>query len=788
MVLDSPGRALSGLLAIVLPVLLMLLLLQGPAFGMAMDVAERASDVVPRAGSRSREGVQPAAAVVDSGTTWLADVRHHIALREYRTSENAVGLQAPSRRHAFRTYFEPTGIRVVDRVAVGAPQLLALRLEHAGRPNTLTPVPPGEVASDGARVEIRRGSLLEWYVNSPAGLEQGFTLYRRTEGTGDLVLDLSLEGAEASGGGESVRIATETGRQLTYGQLKAADASGNLLPVELLVPSAHRLQLRVDDTNAVYPIVIDPLLAAATGTQLESDQRGAHFGFSVAGAGDVNGDGYADVIIGAWRYDVGETDEGAAFIFHGSAAGIVDATPAAAHTRLESDQAGAELGEYVAGAGDVNGDGYDDVIVGAWRYDAGETDEGAAFVFQGSATGITNGNPATAQTRLLGEQPGAELGVNVSGAGDVNGDGYDDVIVGAWHYDAGEPDEGAAFVFHGSAAGIADATPATARTRLMSNQAGAQMGISVDAAGDITGDGYADVIVGAHTYDAGEIDEGAAFVFLGSASGIVDATPATAHARLDSDQGEAWLGVNVVGAGDVTGVVYTDVIVGARGYDAGEPDEGGAFVFYGSATGIADGNPATARARIIGDQADAWMGYSVDGAGDVNGDGYADVIVGAGRYDTDASFPAWVRRFLGNESDEGAAFLFLGSASGITDASPTSGYASFESKSVRDYMGSAVSGAGDVNGDGFGDVVVGAYHYDCGEKNEGGAFVFLGSDLTAPGRAGPKTGSLRDDCKPLPLEPYVKKRIAAGLVVLISGAGLLVFLVRRRGSSGKPAS
>ena len=101
----------------------------------------------------------------------------------------------------------------------------------------------------------------------------------------------------------------------------------SLLPVELSVPSVRRMQLQVDDTSAVYPIVIDPLLTADTGTQLESDQRGALFGFSVAGAGDVNGDGYDDMIVGAWRYDAGETDEGAAFVFHGSATGIADATP-----------------------------------------------------------------------------------------------------------------------------------------------------------------------------------------------------------------------------------------------------------------------------------------------------------------------------------------------------------------------------------------------------------------------------------------------------------------------------
>jgi len=689
---------------VVLSALLMLIQLQGPAFGRPADAAGHASDVAPHVESRSHEGgALLAAGIVDPETEWLAAARRHITLREYRSSKNAAGLQAPSRRHALRTYFEPTGIRIVDRVAEGSPQLLALRLEQMGRANALAPVAPGEVASDGAWVQIRRGSVLEWYVNSPAGLEQGFTLSKRTEGEGPLVLDLSLEGAEASWSGESVRIVTATGRKLAYGQLTAVDALGTPLPVELSVPSARRLQLWVDDTSAVYPIVIDPLLTAAAETLLKSDQATAFFGFSVAGAGDVNGDGYADVIVGAWRYDAGETDEGAAFIFHGSAAGIADATPATAHTRLEGDQAGAEMGEYVAGAGDVNGDGFADVIVGAWHYDAGETDEGAAFVFHGSAAGIVNGTPATAHTRLAGDQ------------------------------------------------------------------AGAQMGISVDGAGDVNGDGYADVIVGAHTLDAGESDEGAAFVFHGSAAGIADGSPATAQARLESDQADAWMGVNVGGAGDVNGDGYADVIVGARRYDAGESDEGAAFIFHGSAAGIADGTPATAQTRLVGDQADAWMGYSVDGAGDFNGDGYGDVIVGAGLYDA-------------GEKKEGAAFLFLGSASGIADASPSSAHAMFESDQAVAWMGSAVSGAGDVNGDGYADVIIGAWRYDAGETDEGAAFVFLGGDLTGP------EWRLRSDLGSGSAVYYFVAVVAAVLILLGSGAGLLALRRRRRGSPSKPSS
>jgi hypothetical protein len=134
----------------------------------------------------------------------------------------------------------------------------------------------------------------------------------------------------------------------------------------------------------------------------------------------------------------------------GSAAGITDGDPSTAATQLESDQETAKMGRSVAGAGDVNDDGYADVIVGAYRYDAGELDEGAAFLFLGSASGIVaNGNPANADVQLESDQGWAWLGWSVAGAGDVNGDGYADVIVGAPNYDAGELDEGAAFVYLG---------------------------------------------------------------------------------------------------------------------------------------------------------------------------------------------------------------------------------------------------------------------------------------------------------------------------------------------------
>src|SRR5262249_53738740 len=149
-----------------------------------------------------------------------------------------------------------------------------------------------------------------------------------------------------------------------------------------------------------------------------------------------------------------------------------------ADTTIESNLGEGQLGYSVASAGDVNGDGYADVIVGAYAYDNGQVLEGAAFVFLGSASGIANGNPGTAAAVLEPNQSGAQLGVSVASAGDVNGDGYADVIVGAPHYHNPQTEEGVALIFLGSATGIANGDPGSAAALLESNQAHSQFGVS----------------------------------------------------------------------------------------------------------------------------------------------------------------------------------------------------------------------------------------------------------------------------------------------------------------------
>jgi hypothetical protein len=213
------------------------------------------------------------------------------------------------------------------------------------------------VVAEGARVEIRRPKLIEWYVNSPRGLEQGFTLLERPKGKGALAFELAVEDASASLRGGRVVFATVAGRRLAYGKLGVVDAAGRELRAQLEVPDTGRLRIVLEDDFATYPVVVDPLLTETDDTILESSQSNSYLGISVSGAGDVNGDGYADVIVGADHYDAGQADEGAAFVFLGSAAGIADGSPATAAAQLESNQPGANLGVSVSSAGDVNGDG-----------------------------------------------------------------------------------------------------------------------------------------------------------------------------------------------------------------------------------------------------------------------------------------------------------------------------------------------------------------------------------------------------------------------------------------------
>ncbi len=247
----------------------------------------------------------------------------------------------------------------------------------------------------------------------------------------------------------------------------------------------------------------------------ESNQADANFGTSVSTAGDVNHDGFADVIVGAPNYDLGQNNEGVVAVFLGSAFGL-SATP---NWMFESNQEYASMGCTVSTAGDVNHDGFADVIIGADHYDYGQADEGRAIVFHGSTTGLS----ATPNWVFESNQEYALLGGSASTAGDVNHDGFADVIVGAPNYDNGQSNEGRVFIFHGSSTGLS----ATPNWTAESDRNEANFGRSVAQAGDVNGDGFTDIIVGAPDFTNDQAEEGGAFVYHGSGgSFFIIPTPA----------------------------------------------------------------------------------------------------------------------------------------------------------------------------------------------------------------------------------------------------------------------
>lgn len=440
----------------------------------------------------------------------------------------------------------------------------------------------------------------------------------------------------------------------------------------------------------------------------ESNQDAALLGNSVAGAGDVDNDGFDDVIIGAYSLDNDEINEGMVFVFHGSESGLSELPDWTAESNLPNTQ----FGFSVASAGDVNNDNHDDVIIGAPLFTDDQSLEGRAFLYLGSPSGLELTPAWTAE----GDQQDAFFGSCVAGAGDVNNDGYDDVIIGAFSYTNGEEDEGRAYIYMGSESGLAD----TASWMAEGNQEVAAFGVCVASAGDVNNDGFDDILVGASGYDNPEDSEGRAFMYLGSESGPEE----TAAWETEIDQDSANYGFSLASAGDVNGDMFSDVIVGAYRFDSDQTDVGAAYLYLGSAAGLSD----SASWVVVCESGLAEFGASVATAGDVNDDGFDDVLVGAPAYDMERIEGAGAH-FRG--VDPGAAFLYMGSDSGLS-VTPEC-FALGEGQFT--YLGNSVASAGDVDRDGLSDIVIGASRHDGPETDEGKAYAYwrTASDAPLPG-------------------------------------------------------
>jgi hypothetical protein len=402
-------------------------------------------------------------------------------------------------------------------------------------------------------------------------------------------------------------------------------------------------------------------------------------GRSVSCAGDVNGDGFKDAIACAQQNDAGGANSGQAYIYFGnySLDNVVDV--------MMTGTSGERLGVSCAGAGDVNGDGYDDVIVGAHYNSSLGAETGRACIFFG---GLFMDN--IADVVLSGAASGDQFGIDVSGGGDLNNDGYDDVIVGGHLNDVCGTEAGRAYIYFGG-----NSMDSVADVILNGSSAGDMFGNSVSVAGDINGDGYDDVIVGASYNDSTATDAGAAYIFFGGSN-----MDAVADVNLSGTGSVDRFGVAVAGAGDVNGDGFCDVIVGSINDDTIANDAGAAYIYLGG-----PGMDSQPDVKLYGTGSGDNFANAVAGSGDVNNDGFDDVVVGAPNND-DAG------------TDFGKAYVFFGGPNmdSIKDGN-------FTGAATDDGYGNCGRG-GDYNGDGVDDVIIGAPRFDGSGSNIGRAYIF----------------------------------------------------------------
>ena len=624
--------------------------------------------------------------VIEKGT--LAQIETQLARSEYfiQWQSNAGTYQSNNRQHSLLATYTGQEMRIKPR-NTAQPWSFGLTVKGVsadGRPLYQPAAQTSVKMNDGTVQFNHDNQYTVEYVNNDEGIRQNFIIQQPAVQTRKLSVELQTsEGWQTVKRNETSLTFSNKQQLLSYNDLKVWDANGAILPAHFSVQD-NEVKIEVDVKKAVYPITIDPIVLNGTpqnaNTFLQNNQSYSLMGFAVSTAGHANDDIYDDVILAAPGYQHSNGAQGAIFVYYGSNRGI---NPTRNTLLTTNTNEGPGL-VVIAGGGDVNDDGFDDVVAAA-PFDS-TINAGGIYIFYGSPAGVIT-TPETIYGSTNQDWSAGAIAISE----DLDGDFIDDIVIGSPYASAGQASEGIVTVIPGGPWGPAY----TVWTTIQGNQAAMNLGRHVKAAGDINGDSYNDIVVSATNK---------ILAYYGGPSGI-STTPNSSFTVSHHPIYAA--SFSLAAGGDINGDGHTDIIMGKSDYQNDLSYKGAVLVFYGSATGI-DSIPA----QVLGGTIDSLSyGAQVAFAGDINNDGFSDIIVGDPSGSNDL-----------NQIDEGMAYVYYGRSTGINPV-PAS---TIQSNQHTGLLGYSLSGAGDVNGDGYSDVLIGSMAFTNGQPLEGAGFVYHG--------------------------------------------------------------
>ena len=445
---------------------------------------------------------------------------------------------------------------------------------------------------------------------------------------------------------------------------------------------------------------------------LLGERSGDRAGASFAPAGDVDGDGHLDLLVGAREHSSSGTEEGRAYLVFG---------PIPRETRVLSDLPGITIdgvedgggtGKVVSGVGDLDGDGLDDVVVTSDEADTDRwTNGGLVHFFSGATLVESDGALTVAQADATwgGRNNYGWLGVGISTTEDTDGDGIVDVWIGGSGDRGGASSGGAVFLLSGAdmtaAEGLQDLQGAL--TEVVGDEEGVYLGAAIASPGDLDGDGLADVVLGAHLSGRAGESSGLVAVVSGEQRGVV--TLEDAAVMWTGDALGDRLGASVSPAGDHDQDGYVDVWVGASRVDVANADAGAAMLVSGGpdlvATSGSIGEVWTA--RVLGTSAGAGLGQALDGRTDIDGDGSTDLVVGMPEAGLNA---------------EGMAGFLYGPIEGSVDVADGAAH-QWIGAGLEDRAGWKVRATGDLLGTGGATLVVSSWESDRSGQDAGEVYL-----------------------------------------------------------------